>query len=924
MPLIAILIAAVVLAIPVAIVVLLIAQSNLKKRLSIVEAQLRALYARSGDPNKLTTARPDQTSEKQVSSAISEPQLAAKEDTKHTGPEKQEEQPSKSPFPWPQAKPASTPTAVSVTQTPAEPPPPQGPSWFDKLLPWLQDNWFYVVSAVSLGLAGIFLVQYGIEQGLIPPTVRVLCAMLFGGALIGAGEYIRRRWGDGEDASTAFLPSTFSAAGIVVLYAAVIAAHGLYGLIGPELAFVGLLAVSVVSVIFGWFYGPFLAAAGLSGAAAAPFLVDGNADSGLFFYLYYGILGAVALTIDAMRRWGWVSLLGLTLSYLLGAAVLNAGGEFHGFAALMGWLALAAIALPRLELWPTHPAPSPLESLSHRSKEKASWPTPPVWIATGAVLASCLFLLVAAAPESVDAQYLTLFLFAGLTLALILWARNARGLVDLALIPATSFLTHILVQRLEGDMYRDFIAQAITLNPEASFPIMTSVLIGLATLISLAAFWRSFRDPHFYLWALGATLFAPVTALILELAWYPRAVIGAYPWACHVIAIAGMMVLFAERYARNDEGDKRRAAWATLSALSLIALALFVLLAQAALTVALSVLIVTAAVLDRRYRLFEMNWFILLGVLVLGYRLTFDPGLLRYVDDAPLYEVVLAFGSALIGLGLAWVALPEGERRSDTRSLLASGLWSFGGVFATVLLYRFIENAIPSYYWEGAWSASLIGLMWGMLALAQIYRLRTGVRMRIIPILMALVFGLLSIGVFLLSLTLLNPWFGHGDDVQGPLLVDTALVAYGLPGILLILLSLRANWLPWKPVWRWAGIGFVALYGFLEVRRFWHEGQTDARFGFSQPELYTYTVVLLVTGGTLLYQSIARHSPLLRRLAITVIGIAVAKVFLVDISGLTGLLRVFSFLALGLVLAGLAWLNRWAALQLTKADQSEG
>ena len=42
----------------------------------------------------------------------------------------------------------------------------------------------------------------------------------------------------------------------------------------------------------------------------------------------------------------------------------------------------------------------------------------------------------------------------------------------------------------------------------------------------------------------------------------------------------------------------------------------------------------------------------------------------------------------------------------------------------------------------------------------------------------------------------------------------------------------------------------------------------------------------------------------------------VAKVFLIDMSGLQGLLRVFSFLALGLSLAGLAWINRWMVAKL--------
>ena len=51
-----------------------------------------------------------------------------------------------------------------------------------------------------------------------------------------------------------------------------------------------------------------------------------------------------------------------------------------------------------------------------------------------------------------------------------------------------------------------------------------------------------------------------------------------------------------------------------------------------------------------------------------------------------------------------------------------------------------------------------------------------------------------------------------------------------------------------------------------------------------------------------------------------VIGLAVAKVFLVDISGLEGLTRVFSLLVLGLSLAALAWLNRWAQHQSGDQD----
>ena len=96
--------------------------------------------------------------------------------------------------------------------------------------------------------------------------------------------------------------------------------------------------------------------------------------------------------------------------------------------------------------------------------------------------------------------------------------------------------------------------------------------------------------------------------------------------------------------------------------------------------------------------------------------------------------------------------------------------------------------------------------------------------------------------------------------------------------------------------------------------RFWR-GDDLGVPGTSQPELYSYTVALLILGAVLLWQAIARHSVPLRRIGMGVIALTVAKVFLIDASGLSGLTRVFSFLALGLSLAGLAWLNRWAALR---------
>ena len=106
-------------------------------------------------------------------------------------------EPARIPFPW---------EFDAADRAPARPVA-TGPTIVDGALSWLSANWFYAVAAASLALAGIFLVQYGMERGLLPPPLRVIAALAFGVALIACGEWIRRRFGDDEAASTVYLPS---------------------------------------------------------------------------------------------------------------------------------------------------------------------------------------------------------------------------------------------------------------------------------------------------------------------------------------------------------------------------------------------------------------------------------------------------------------------------------------------------------------------------------------------------------------------------------------------------------------------------------------------------------------------------------------------------------------------------------------------
>jgi uncharacterized membrane protein len=219
---------------------------------------------------------------------------------------------------------------------------------------------------------------------------------------------------------------------------------------------------------------------------------------------------------------------------------------------------------------------------------------------------------------------------------------------------------------------------------------------------------------------------------------------------------------------------------------------------------------------------------------------------------------------------------------------------------------------------ETHWSASLNALPWLVLMLMQIYRARLGGMLRRLRQAIALLAGLTAGAALAAAVGPFNPLLGYVPEdtamlVRGPLGIDTLALAYAVPGLILMLAAGKMPGVSRRLRWGFVatGAGLVALYLGLEIRRFW-QGDWLGIPGVVQGELYSYTVALMLLGAGLLYQAIARRSNLLRRFAMAVIALTIAKVFLLDAAGLTGLTRVVSFLGLGLSLAGLAWLNRWA------------
>jgi uncharacterized membrane protein len=920
------------LAIPVAVIALLVGQSGLKRRVGDLESRIRHLNEQVARLRQVADPR---AGVGPWSAAVSLPKGIAGE--KAALPARAEDatlanQPdTKTSIPGTaQVKKGGTETAAPGLDAPV-PPERAFPDRQDQdrplvirrdrvagLLVWMRTNWVYMISAASLALAGVFFVQYGIENGLLPPPVRVLLAVLLGLVLIIAGEWIGRRQAQGGAAAGAamYLPEVFSGAGLVSMFAGLVAGRQMYEIYGPETAFAGLAATSALAVLLGWRNGPFLAAIGLLGAALTPFLVSSGDDSAPWLYAFYLMIAMTGLAVDAVRRWAWVSVLALVLGYGGGFLMYQAGAGNEGWIALLMALAVAAVALPVQRLVPDHEGPTVAETLFRVGM--GPWPPFPVRLAAGAALATTGALTVQL-DGGAAASLLAFGALALLALAYLLWAGRAPGLDDLAVLPALGLLARIASEgAYPGPLALEFRTQLIGLRlPETSPPWSVTGLLSMAALITLAFGWRATADtrrrPAFGLAAVGV---APLAALLLELLWDPAAVLGAYGWALHVMAVAALMVLLALRFSRADGADRRRTAYATIAALSLIAMSLFLLTSAAALTLALAALVLAAAALDRRFDLPELGWFLQLGVAVLGWRIMVDPGL-DWALSAPQPGVSLTFAGVIGAMAGSHLLLRPRDRVLP-KGVLESAAAGFAALFANVLITRWLGHSQPLGWQNSALDWTLNALPWLILMLVQVYRMPMEGALRRLRAMIALAAGVAAAGGLFAAVSIGNPLFARdafasGALVRGPMLLDTLLVAYGVPGLILLAAAWRMQG-PGRTLrlgFAVAGALLVALYVGLEIRRFW-QGDFLGGGTVSQPELYSYTVAMMAVGAALLYQAIARRSVLLRRAAMAVIAVTVAKVFLLDASGLTGLTRVVSFLGLGVSLAGLAWLNRWA------------
>jgi uncharacterized membrane protein len=170
------------------------------------------------------------------------------------------------------------------------------------------------VVVLFVGLA--FLAKYAIDNSLLPPEVRLAGIAAAGIALFVTGFRLRKRQGVHHGYAL-----TLQGAGVAVLYLTVFAAFRLYGFLPAGAAFAALALVCAFSAVIAVAQDAIaLAFIGFAGGFAAPLLVSTGEGSHVALFSYYLLLGVAIAALSWVKAWRPLNLLGFIATFAIATA----------------------------------------------------------------------------------------------------------------------------------------------------------------------------------------------------------------------------------------------------------------------------------------------------------------------------------------------------------------------------------------------------------------------------------------------------------------------------------------------------------------------------------------------------------------------------------------------------------------------------
>jgi len=770
-----------------------------------------------------------------------------------------------------------------------------------------KDQWMVWIGGLSIGLAGVFLVRYSIDQGWLGPHLRIMMGISAGIGLHAVAEFLRRKWGQ-HDALAAL-----AGGASIMLYAALLASLIFYELFSARFVFAALAVTSIGTMLLSTVHGPVLAAIGLLGAYVVPVLVplESSTAHGLLLYGFIISAAGLALTRYVYRHWLWFGVLaGMVFTWALSfVSFWTDAGERSLYLMAIGW-ALVAIRDHDFSL---------LRGQSSADMGMTAGPWRSFLSMPGTADARNLFVLVGlqilnainTIVFSAGEYWLWSFSLMPLAVFLICWKRpQFAALPWLSLLAMTGglLIRYVNVDVWNGDWP---VVRWESVSPDVS-TLLSKLLIWMAVLYSGLAAWRLFRslESNKGVWAslcfLAPIWFVVVAALILpatisDQLWKPAFVLG--------LVYMAIAIQFGSR------------AWSLVVVASLLlashaaySVAVVIVFEQATVTLALAAQVVSLAWLTRKFPGIRLGWAMKMLLILIVVRLSLNPFLLRYPVDTNWS--IWSIGGSLVFVLLAMkIAVPVGRIK----------IWLMGSAMHLGLLLA--SSQIRFWLHDGdvfsrqfsLTEASLHTMVWGTMAMVYLWRADKSEQMAWLYRLMSIILIVMASAMYVAGqLIVMNPIFNYQPEISPPVF-NILLIGYGIPVLLFIyayrFTQLRSLYLGWA-------VAFSAfVFSIMEIRHVW-QAQMHLSEAIKIGEQYTYSAVWLIMAVTAMLLAIRVNSTQWYRGGAAMLLLVTIKIFLVDMNGLTGMLRVLSFLGLGLGLLTVAWLHQKMSPALSESAQS--
>lgn len=813
--------------------------------------------------------------------------------------------------PWPpvaaQAVPAPFPGQAYPLppQAPYYPPAPSRPS--GDLEQKLGARWAVWIGGVALAFGALLLVRYSFEQGYFGPGLRIALGALLALLLAAAGEFLRGRKPAAADRSFADVPGVLTAAATVAAFGTTYAAHALYGFLGSASAFILLAVLGLVSMLAALRHGTTQAAVGLVAANVAPMLVSSAEPNPwpVVGFLAVVSVGAQALSRLMSARWislaaagaaavwgflfltsepfskvisqwlqagmahtviqvGIVAIAGILLPWRATEAKASSGGIDWALAGVLGVLTLLSIVM--IGLKPSLVAPWVAFSLavpiilivSAMSREGAS---PAAVLAGLLILVTLLAWPAASPPAAVHMPFAQLYA-----------APEAAG----AYAAFAFSLTAIL---LAASVYRLSAACAL---PAATFQLLAGALVPLLALLIVYLRITGF-DRSFAFGAVGVGL-------------------------ATVLAACSLLLDGREGTSARQQDQLAGGVFAA-AAMGALCLGLACVLERGFLTMALALAALGSAALASSRKLTALRYVTAaIGFIVLA-RLLWDPAIFGPSVGGWLVLNWLLPGYGVPAFAFAGAAWLLRKHREDVAVRIADGL---SVLFAALLVVFEIRHALGGGQILRASSGHVEQGLLAITGMGFAYVLARLDDARANPVyhwaarLLVGLSGLVTLGNLGI---VFNPLLWP-EPVLGKPILSSLAIGYLMPAVAAALAMRLLRKSGATGFAHAAGAMAVLLlfaYVSLEVRHVFHGSIMN--LGYSrrsgEAELWAYSAAWLVFGLALLGYGIVRQYREARIASGAFVLLAVLKVFLFDLGGLSGIWRAVSFIGLGVVLIGI-------------------